>query len=43
MKYENLTDTELVNLLKNDDAKGFEVIYRRYWRSIFGFVFQQLG
>lgn len=43
MKYENLTDTELVDLLKDDNADGFEVIYRRYWRSIFGFVFQQLG
>ena len=43
MKYENLTDVELVDLLKEDNSEGFEVIYRRYWRSLFGFVFQQLG
>lgn len=43
MKYENLTDVELVDLLKEDNSDGFEVIYRRYWRSLFCFVFQQLG
>ena len=43
MHYPNLTDDLLVDLLKKDDAKAFEVIYRRYWRQLYGFVYQQLG
>lgn len=43
MQYESLSDIDLVDLLKNDDSVAFEIIYRRYWRSLFGFVFQQLG
>jgi RNA polymerase sigma factor (sigma-70 family) len=43
MQHESLSDIDLVDLLKNDDSVAFEVIYRRYWRSLFGFVFQQLG
>jgi len=39
----NLTDEKLVDLLKADDPIAFEMIYRRYWRYLFGFVFQQLG
>lgn len=43
MQYESLSDIDLVDLLKTDDSIAFEIIYRRYWRSLFGFVFQQLG
>lgn len=43
MHYSGLTDESLVDLLKKDDPIAFETIYRRYWRSLFGFVFQQLG
>lgn len=43
MQYENLSDIDLVDLLQNDDSVAFEIIYRRYWRTLFGFIFQQLG
>ena len=43
MQEPNLTDEELVYLLKNSDTNAFAVIYKRYWRYLFGFVFQQLG
>jgi len=43
MKYADLTDESLVNLLENDDAQAFEAIYRRYWRQLYGFVYQQSG
>ncbi len=43
MREPNLTDEELVHLLKKNDSNAFEAIYKRYWRSLFGFVFQQLG
>jgi len=43
MHYLNLTDGTLVDLLKSDDDNAFEEIYRRYWRPLFGFVYQQLG
>jgi RNA polymerase sigma-70 factor (family 1) len=43
MKHENLTDIDLVDLLKNGDSGAFEIIYRRYWRSLFGYIFQQLA
>ena len=39
----NPTDEELVHLLKKSDSTAFEAIYKRYWRQLFGFVFQQLG
>ena len=43
MHYPSLTDETLVDLLKSDDSVAFEMIYRRYWRRLFGFVYQQLG
>jgi RNA polymerase sigma-70 factor (family 1) len=39
----NLTDEELVFLLQNSDADAFETIYKKYWRYLYGFVYQQLG
>lgn len=43
MQWTELTDSVLVELLENSDAKAFEVIYRRYWRQLYGFVYQQVG
>jgi RNA polymerase sigma-70 factor (family 1) len=39
----DLTDGSLVDLLKSDDTKAFEEIYRRYWHQLYGFVFKQTG
>lgn len=38
-----VTDETLINDLKNNDACAFEAIYRRYWRQLFVFVYQQIG
>ncbi len=43
MQATDLTDNVLVELLRSDDAQAFEVIYYRYWRQLFGFVYQQIG
>jgi len=43
MQDTDLTDNLLVDLLKSDNAQAFETIYRRYWRQLFGFVYQQIG
>lgn len=43
MSEPNLTDQELVHLLRESDSGAFGVIYKRYWRYLYGFVFQQLG
>lgn len=43
MQLPELTDMELVEKLKAGDALSFGVIYHRYWRRIYGFVYQQLG
>src|SRR5690606_16132111 len=37
------TDQVLINRMKNSDASAFEGIYRRYWRQLFVFVYQQIG
>ncbi|MDF7819285.1 sigma-70 family RNA polymerase sigma factor [Runella sp. MFBS21] len=43
MQKVELTDDSLVSLLKNNDTKAFEIIYRRYWHQLYGFVYQQTG
>lgn len=43
MQLPELTDMELVEKLKAGDAHAFRMIYYRYWRRIYGFVYQQLG
>ncbi|GHB65411.1 sigma-70 family RNA polymerase sigma factor [Persicitalea jodogahamensis] len=43
MRESNLTDEELVHLLKKSNPNAYEAIYKRYWRYLYGFVFQQLG
>ncbi len=43
MQRRELPDGSLMDLLRNSDAKAFEVIYRRYWHQLYGFVYQQTG
>lgn len=43
MNLSDLSDEELVLLLEEGDSTAFGVIYRRYFRPLFGFVLQQLG
>lgn len=43
MSYTNLTDALLVDLLQSNDPDAFKVIYQRYWRQLYNFVYQQLG
>lgn len=38
-----VTDETLLARLKVDDSSAFETIYRRYWRQLFQFVYQQTG
>lgn len=37
------TDKVLLILLKEDNSRAFETIYRRYWRQLFVFIYQQIG
>jgi RNA polymerase sigma factor (sigma-70 family) len=39
----NVTDEILMSNLKDDDSRAFEVIYRRYWRRLFAYVYKQIG
>ncbi len=39
----NQTDEALLLLIKEDDGRAFETIYRRYWRQLFVYVYQQIG
>ena len=43
MQHSGYSDDQLVDLLKSDDPAAFELIYRRYWQSLYGFAYQQLG
>lgn len=36
------TNTELVILLKNGDLKAFDIIYKKYSRRLYGFVFRYI-
>ncbi|MFN4146177.1 MAG: RNA polymerase sigma-70 factor [Runella sp.] len=36
-------DNILVDALQNGSAEAFEAIYRRYWRPLYGYIYQQLG
>lgn len=38
-----LTDEALLILLQKGDHKAFEVIYKRYWKSVYGYVYHNLG
>ena len=36
----NRSNTELLKLLKSDDMKAFDIIYKKYSRRLYGFVFR---
>lgn len=38
----NKSNTELLNLLKNGDMKAFDIIYKKYSRRLYGFVFRYI-
>ncbi len=43
MQNSELTDEELLSLLKNNDHAAFEHIYRRYWKSLFRQLYAKSG
>lgn len=43
MPLTELPDKSLLILMKEDNADAFETIYRRYWRQLFVYVYQQTG
>ncbi|HVI46660.1 MAG TPA: RNA polymerase sigma-70 factor [Chitinophaga sp.] len=42
MKYQYLTDTELLQLVARDDAAAYEILYNRYWEPLFLFAYKRL-
>ena len=36
------SNTDLVKLLKNGDMKAFDIIYKKYSRRLYGFVFRYI-
>lgn len=38
----NKSNTELLNLLKNGDMKAFDIVYKKYSRRLYGFVFRYI-
>lgn len=42
MKYENLAETELLQLVAADDGAAYEVLYNRYWQPLFLFAYKRL-
>lgn len=43
MKYNKLTDEQLVNLIVEDNKNAFEEVYRRYWYKLFGVAYHEIG
>lgn len=43
MNYKELSDEQLVDYLKRDDASAFEEIYNRYWYKLFEVAYHQVG
>jgi RNA polymerase sigma factor (sigma-70 family) len=37
-----LTDSELLNLLKQDELGAFKELYGRYWKKLYGEVYKRL-
>lgn len=42
MKYENLAEAELLQLIAADDGAAYEVLYNRYWQPLFLFAYKRL-
>lgn len=40
--YENTTDTDLFAMIRQDDVKAFEELYRRYWASLVDTAYKRL-
>ncbi|QKZ12118.1 RNA polymerase sigma factor [Spirosoma sp. KUDC1026] len=43
MKYQSISDEQLILFLKDGDTVAFEEIYNRYWYRLFGLAYQQTG
>lgn len=43
MNYRYLDDGQLVDFLKQGNARAFEEIYRRYWYKLFGVAYHETG
>lgn len=43
MQLNDLSDKTLLELMQEGNALAFEVIYKKYWRQLYGFVYQQIG
>lgn len=43
MKYNKLTDEQLVNLIIEDSKYAFEEVYHRYWYKLFGVAYHEIG
>ncbi|MDF7820245.1 RNA polymerase sigma-70 factor [Runella sp. MFBS21] len=43
MKYQALTDEQLVDFLKSDNQSAFEEIYHRYWYKLLGVAYHETG
>lgn len=42
MNNHQTSDEILVGLLKNDDERAFEILYNRYWKQLYGYVYKQI-
>ena len=43
MKYQKLTDEQLVVLIMEDNKSAFEEVYHRYWYKLFGVAYHEIG
>ena len=43
MKYNKLTDEQLVTLIIEDSKYAFEEVYHRYWYKLFGVAYHEIG
>lgn len=43
MKYQYLSDEQLVDFLKSDNSTAFEEIYNRYWYKLLGVAYHETG
>ncbi len=43
MQIVNYSDSELIELLEKGNQSAYETIYKKYWRSLYGFIYQIVG
>lgn len=41
LHYDMLSDSELIELVRKDDKKAFEMIYRRYWPLLINVAYKR--